>query len=75
MISITTKDQLFALVAPNKEHYQSKTIIIATGVRDLLPGIENISDYCGKSLFNCPYCYGWELRDKPLAVIIEQTDF
>jgi len=71
IISITIKDQLFVLVTSNIEHYQSKPIITATGVRDLVPGIENISDYCGKSLFNCPYCDGWEMRDKPLAVIIE----
>jgi hypothetical protein len=23
-------------------------------------------------LFNCPYCDGWELRDKPLVVIIDE---
>ena len=27
-------------------------------------------DYYGKSLFHCPYCDGYELRDKPLIVII-----
>jgi len=69
---ITKKNQLFELVASNNELYQSKTIIISTGLRDVLPDIENISDYYGKSLFNCPYCDGWELRDKPLAVIIEE---
>ena len=70
--SITKKDQLFELVTSNNELYQSKTIIISTGLRDVLPDIENISYYYGKSLFNCPYCDGWELRDKPLAVIIEE---
>jgi thioredoxin reductase len=70
--SITKKGQLFELVASNKELYQSKTIIISTGLKDVLPDIENISDYYGKSLFNCPYCDGWEMRDKPLVVIIEE---
>lgn len=51
---------------------QSKTIIISTGLKEKLADIENISDYYGKSLFNCPYCDGWELRDKPLVVIIEE---
>lgn len=68
---MTKKDQLFELITSNKELYQSKTIIIATGLKDVLPDIENISDYHGKSLFNCPYCDGWELWDKPLLVIIE----
>jgi thioredoxin reductase len=70
--SITKKDKLFELVTSNKGLYQSKTIIISTGLKDVLPEIENISDYYGKSLFNCPYCDGWELRDKSLVVIIEE---
>lgn len=72
IISITKKGRLFELVTSGKELYQSKTIIISTGLKDVLPDIENISDYYGKSLFNCPYCDGWEMRDKPLVVIIEE---
>src|SRR6476619_2764811 len=60
----------FELVTSEKERYQSKTIIIATGLKDVLPSIENISDYYGRSLFHCPYCDGYELEDKPLVVII-----
>ena len=60
------------LTSENDERYQSKTIIIATGLKDVLPNIENISDYYGKSLFHCPYCDGYELRDKPLVVIIRE---
>ena len=51
------------------EKYQSKTIIISTGLKEILPSIDNISDFYGKSLFSCPYCDGWELEDKPLVVI------
>ena len=68
---IKNNNQLFEMVTSDKELYQSKSIIIATGLKDVLPNIENISDYYGKSLFNCPYCDGWELRDKPLVVIID----
>ncbi|MGN6629306.1 MAG: NAD(P)/FAD-dependent oxidoreductase [Candidatus Nitrosocosmicus sp.] len=69
--SVIKNDGLFNLTISDNEVYQSKTIIIATGLKDNLPHIENISDYYGKSLFNCPYCDGWELRDKPLVVIID----
>jgi thioredoxin reductase len=68
--SVIKNNPLFELVTSDNERYQSKTIIIATGLKDVLPRIENISDYYGKSLFHCPYCDGWELRDKPLVVII-----
>ena len=52
------------------KYINQRPIIISTGLKDVLPEIDNISEYYGKSLFNCPYCDGWELRDKPLVVII-----
>jgi thioredoxin reductase len=64
------KNKEFEVVTSEREKYYSKAIIISTGLKDILPGIENISDFYGKSLFHCPYCDGWELRDKPLVVII-----
>jgi thioredoxin reductase len=70
--SVSKNDRLFELVTSENETYQSKKIIISTGLKDNLPNIENISEYYGKSLFNCPYCDGWELRDKPLVVIIDE---
>jgi thioredoxin reductase len=69
--SIIKNNQIFELATSEKELYHSKTIIISSGLKDVLPNIENISDYYGKSLFNCPYCDGWELRDRPLIVIID----
>ncbi len=72
IISVNKNDHLFELTSSENEIYQSKTIIISTGLKDVLPEIDNISEYYGKSLFNCPYCDGWEMRDKPLVVIIEE---
>ncbi|MGH9925353.1 MAG: NAD(P)/FAD-dependent oxidoreductase, partial [Nitrososphaeraceae archaeon] len=68
--SVIKNKPLFELVTLENERYQSKTIIISTGLKDILPSIDSISDYYGSSLFHCPYCDGWELRDKPLVVII-----
>jgi len=70
--SVIKNEPLFELVTSKGERYQSKTIIISTGLKDILPGIDNIYDYYGRSLFHCPYCDGWELRDKPLIVIIDE---
>jgi thioredoxin reductase len=51
---------------------QARTIILATGLHESLPAVPGLKDYYGKSLFSCPYCDGWELRDKPLVVIAEE---
>jgi thioredoxin reductase len=46
----------------------SRKLLLATGVVDELPNIEGISALYGRSIFHCPYCDGWEVRDAPLAV-------
>jgi thioredoxin reductase len=45
----------------------SKTLLIATGVRDHLPELEGVDRFYGNGVFHCPYCDGWEVRDRPLA--------
>lgn len=47
---------------------QARKLLLATGVVDVLPPIEGIDLFYGQSVFHCPYCDGWEVRDKPLAI-------
>jgi thioredoxin reductase len=46
----------------------SRKLLIATGVVDNLPDIDGFRELYGRSVFHCPYCDGWEVRDRPLAV-------
>jgi thioredoxin reductase len=66
-------DELFILSTASGQVYQSKTILIATGVMDHVPDIEGLLDLYGKSVFNCPYCDAWEVRGKKLAVYGKST--
>jgi len=43
-------------------------LLLATGVRDPLPEIPGIAPLYGRSVFHCPFCDGWEVRDRPLAL-------
>lgn len=42
-------------------------LLIATGVVDDLPAITGLDECYGRSVFHCPYCDGWEWRDRRLA--------
>lgn len=44
-------------------------MLLATGVHDDLPVIDGLEQRWGKSVFNCPFCDGWEQRDQPVVVI------
>jgi thioredoxin reductase len=46
----------------------TRKLLIATGVVDNLPSIPGFKELYGRSVFHCPYCDGWEVRDQPLAV-------
>ncbi len=64
---------LFLVNTSENKSYISEKILLATGIQEEFP-LPLIRQYYGKSLFSCPYCDGWELRDKPLAIIAENEE-
>jgi len=61
----------FTITADNGETIWSRKLLIAAGLKEELPPIPGIQELYGKSLFHCPYCDGWELRDRPLIVVAD----
>ena len=47
----------------------ARRLIAATGVRDDLPEIPGLAQRWGRDVLHCPYCHGWEVRGKRLAVL------
>ena len=58
----------FTVLGAGGLEFSSRTLLLATGVVDQLPGIDGLLELYGKSVHHCPYCDGWEWRDHPLAV-------
>src|SRR5689334_21292388 len=61
-------DTCFTVTLANGETLVTRKLLIATGVVDNLPEIAGFHDLYGHSVFHCPYCDGWEVRDQPLAI-------
>lgn len=61
----------FQLQTGSGFQFEARKLILAAGLKETLPAIPNIESYYGKSLFSCPYCDGWELKDKPIVVIAD----
>jgi thioredoxin reductase len=55
-------------VTADAEVVSSRKLLLATGVVDRLPDIEGLKALYGRSVFHCPYCDGWEMRDQPIAI-------
>ena len=54
--------------------YQSKTLLVATGLHDNIPDVEGFPEFYGSSIFHCPYCDGWEVRDKKVGIYAREKD-
>ncbi|MGV3529036.1 MAG: NAD(P)/FAD-dependent oxidoreductase [Flavisolibacter sp.] len=61
-------DEFFRVQDDAGNTHHAKMLLVATGVEDNLPEIEGIRELYGKSVFHCPYCDGWEVRDRKLGV-------
>jgi thioredoxin reductase len=46
---------------------EAGVLLLATGMRYELPPIEGVAELWGRGAYHCPYCHGWEVRDRPLA--------
>lgn len=51
------------------ERVRARMGLIASGVRDHVPDIPGVDECYGVTVHHCPYCDGWEHRDKRIAVI------
>lgn len=49
--------------------YKSAKLVIAAGIRDILPDIKGFSECWGISVVHCPYCHGYELRGRRTAIL------
>ena len=49
----------------------ARKILLATGVHDELPKRPGFRELWGRGIYHCPYCHGWEVRDRPLAVLAD----
>ena len=66
--SAKCQDGTFVTTLEDGEQLRSRKLLIATGVRDNVPDVEGIQELYGRSVFHCPYCDGWEIRDQPIAI-------
>ncbi len=53
---------------------RARRILLATGVRDVLPDIPGVRERWGRDLLHCPYCHGWEVRDEAIGVLGTRPD-
>lgn len=62
-------DNGFNITTEAGEVFAGKKILFTTGVKDEMPAIPGFAECWGISALHCPYCHGYEVKDKTIAVI------
>ena len=66
--SVSREEGHFAVRIAGDVEVETRRVLLAVGVRDVLPEIDGFSALWGRGVLHCPYCHGWEVRDEPFAL-------
>lgn len=53
---------------------QARRVLLATGMIDKMLPVEGFSELWGHSIFQCPYCHGWENQDRAWAYLAREEN-
>lgn len=48
---------------------RGRRLVVATGLKDQPPAVPGVAERFGRDVLHCPYCHGWEVRDRAFGVL------
>ncbi|WP_411824571.1 NAD(P)/FAD-dependent oxidoreductase [Leptospira sp. 'Mane'] len=67
-IKVVNSNSIFEIKTENGDAHFSKKLLFATGVTDVMPDTPGFKESWGISIFHCPYCHGYEVRNQKIGV-------
>ncbi|MEU4037998.1 NAD(P)/FAD-dependent oxidoreductase [Streptomyces collinus] len=62
-------DLRFTVTLADGRSATARRVLVATGLRDVLPEVPGLAGHWGHGVVHCPYCHGWEVRDQPIGIL------
>jgi thioredoxin reductase len=62
-------DLRFTVTLADHRRITARRILVATGLKDVLPGVPGLAEHWGRSVVHCPYCHGLEVRYEPIGTL------
>ncbi|MFF8844114.1 methyltransferase domain-containing protein [Streptomyces sp. NPDC015127] len=59
----------FRVVLDDGSSVVAARLLVATGVVDELPDVPGLAERWGRDVLHCPYCHGWEVRDRAIGIL------
>lgn len=59
----------FAVTLEDGRLVNARRLLVTTGLVDELPDVPGVREGWGRDVLHCPYCHGWEIRDRPVGIL------
>ena len=59
----------FEIRTQSGDLFYSKKLILATGLKDIIPDIKGFAECWGISVIHCPYCHGYEVKNEKTGIL------
>jgi thioredoxin reductase len=59
----------FVVALADGRAVRARRLLVAAGLVDELPEVPGLRELWGHDVLHCPYCHGWEVRDKAIGVL------
>ena len=59
----------FRVVLREDRSVHARRLLVATGLRDEIPDVPGLRERWARDVLHCPYCHGFEVRDRKLGVL------
>ncbi|NKY46975.1 NAD(P)/FAD-dependent oxidoreductase [Nocardia cerradoensis] len=63
------EDGEFLLELADGRTVRARRLLVTTGLVDEIPDVAGLRERWGRDVVHCPYCHGWEVRDRRIGVI------
>jgi len=68
-VEAVSPEHFRVFIGDDEKVFDARRVLLATGLRDLTPDCPGFREFYGSSVFHCPDCDGYEVRDKRVAVL------
>jgi thioredoxin reductase len=59
----------FLVTLDGGRRVRARRLLVTTGLVDELPELPGVAERWGRDVLHCPYCHGWEVRDRRIGVL------
>ncbi|MGV9678905.1 NAD(P)/FAD-dependent oxidoreductase [Nocardia sp. NPDC003482] len=69
VISARRAEAGFVVGLADGRSVRARRLLVASGLVDELPEVAGLRERWGRDVLHCPYCHGWEVRDRAIGVL------